>query len=359
VDFQVKRDDLHRCRVVDAPAPELEPGQVLLEVSAFGLTSNNITYAVFGDTMSYWEFFPAEGGWGRIPVWGFATARDTAHDGVEEGTRLYGYLPPSTYLVVTPTRVEERGFVDASPHRSNLPSAYNAYRRTEGDPSYRPEHEDQQMLLWPLFVTSFLLADLLDDEGLFGASTALISSASSKTASAAAFLLSRRGGVEVIGLTSARSAAFVERLGVYERTVTYDDLRSLPKQSAVYVDVSGDVEVRGEVHRHLDEALVYDCLVGAAHRDRLATGSDEALPGPKPSFFFAPDRVRKRVRDWGPDGLDDRVAEAWHPYVEWATGWLEVVHGQGPEALERAYLELLEGRTDPSVGHVISLAAVR
>ena len=44
MDFLVARDDLHNCRFEDAPAPEPGPGEALLRVDAFGLTSNNITY---------------------------------------------------------------------------------------------------------------------------------------------------------------------------------------------------------------------------------------------------------------------------------------------------------------------------
>jgi hypothetical protein len=72
MDFEVRRDDLHACRFVEGAAHALDPGQALLVVDSFGLTTNNITYAVFGETMSYWSFFPAEDGWGRVPVWGFA-----------------------------------------------------------------------------------------------------------------------------------------------------------------------------------------------------------------------------------------------------------------------------------------------
>ena len=58
-DFLVRRDDLRTCRVADSATPELEEGQALLRVQRFGLTANNITYAVFGDGMRYWDFFPA------------------------------------------------------------------------------------------------------------------------------------------------------------------------------------------------------------------------------------------------------------------------------------------------------------
>jgi hypothetical protein len=64
--------------------------------------------------------------------------------------------------------------------------------------------------------------------------------------------------------------------------------------------------------------------------------------------------MKKRGADWGAANLDQRVVEAWHPFVEWAGGWLEVIHGSGPEALQEAYLEVLDGKVDPAAGHVLS-----
>jgi hypothetical protein len=354
MDFLVRKDDLREGRVVDSRTPELEPGQSLLRTTAFGMTANNITYAVLGEAMSYWAFFPADGGWGRVPMWGFAEVSATANDALAEGTRVFGYLPPSTELVVTPDRVEGRGFVDSAAHRAELPAVYNNYVRVDADPSHDPRYEDQQMLLRPLFITSFLLEDYLADEGFFGAGAIVLSSASSKTALAAAFLLAEREGIEVVGLTSAGNLSFVEGVGVYDRVATYEDIASLPGTPAVYADFSGDDAVRGAVHHHYGEHLAHSALVGATHWERLARGSGQ-LPGPKPAFFFAPDRVDARSRDWGREALFARVGEAWLRYVEWTSGWLEVIHDHGPEAVERVYLELLEGRTDPAVGHVLRM----
>jgi Protein of unknown function (DUF2855) len=355
VDFLVAKDDLHRCRFRDAPAPDLEPGQALLGVNAFGLSANNITYAMFGQTMSYWSFFPADEGWGRVPVWGFAEVVSTRIEALEEGTRVYGYLPPSTSLVVSPMRVDEHGFIDGSAHRAALPSAYNSYVRVDGDPSYDVHYEDQQMLLRPLFFTSYLIDDFLQDGVLENAGTVVLSSASSKTASALAFLLARREGVEIVGLTSARSVEFAHRLGVYDELVAYEDISSLPQRDAVYVDMAGNADVRSAVHERYGERLVHSAVVGATHHDQLGE-VPESLPGPRPAFFFAPDRAAKRAKDWGRDGLERRLADAWDPYVEWTGGWLQVIHGHGPEDVEQAYLDLLDGRIDPARAHVLSLA---
>jgi hypothetical protein len=354
MDLLIKRDDLRECRFQESEPVELGPGQALLGVSSFGLSSNNVTYAVLGDVMSYWEFFPAEGGWGRLPVWGFGEVAESANDDLEEGTRVFGYFPASSQVVMAPDRVDERGFIDSAPHRSALPGAYNVYRRVEADPAYDAGYEDQHMLLMPLFFTSFLIDDFLGDEGLFGASAVVLSSASSKTALAAAFLLSRRQGIEVIGLTSPGNVPFVEGVGAYDRVFTYDDVPSLPGDTAVYLDISNDGNVRSAVHRHYGDGLAHSALVGDTHWEEEWRG-DGDLPGPKPAFFFAPDRIVKRASDWGPDGLESRLAEAWRPFVEWTDGWMKVIHGKGAESVERVYLELVNGRTDPSVGHVLSL----
>jgi hypothetical protein len=355
-DFLIKRDDLRECRVADSEVPEITAGQALLRIDRFGLTANNVTYAVMGDAMSYWDFFPAADGWGRVPMWGFAEVERSEAKGVEAGTRVYGYLPPSSYLAVTPVSVAGGGFVDGSSHRAALPSAYHHYLTTEADRFYRPDSEDIQALLRPLFYTSFLIDDQLADQGLTERGPIVISSASSKTAIAAAFLLAQRDGVELVGLTSPRGAEFVAGLGIYGSVVTYDAIGGLDRGPVTYVDVAGDGAVRQAVHSHYGDQLAHSMAVGVTHWEEFGAGAGE-LPGPAPTLFFAPDRVVKRSSDWGPAGLEQRVADAWHPFCEWTAGWLEVKPGQGFEAVRDAYLDVLEGRVDPRAAHVISLPA--
>jgi NADPH:quinone reductase-like Zn-dependent oxidoreductase len=354
MDFVIAREDLHSTRFLESSLPEPGPGEALLAVHSFGLSTNNITYALFGEGMSYWSFFPTEEGWGRMPVWGFAEVIQSRAEGLPEGTRVYGYLPPSTELLIKPTRIDEQGFTDASPHRAALPPAYNGYTRVKADPIYEASQEDEQMLLRPLFFTSYLIDDFLDDSNFFGGSTIILSSASSKTSSALAFLLSRREGIEVLGLTSARSAEFARGLGVYDHVLEYSELDSLPAGRAVYVDMAGDAKVRSAVHSHYGEDLLHSAVVGATHHDQMG-GVPDSLPGPRPTFFFAPDRVSKRSLEWGREGFEGRLAEAWHPYVQWTEGWLKVLHGSGPEALQSAYLDLLDGRIDPAAAQVLTL----
>jgi hypothetical protein len=348
-DLLVDRIDLSRTSLVEVPTPTIGPGQALLRVDRVGMTANNVTYAVFGDAMRYWDFFPGSDGWGRVPLWGFCEVSESRAPGVEVGTRLYGYLPTSSHLVVEPDKIDARGFHDASAHRQHLPSPYNGLTSTSEDPAYDASREDLQVLYRPLFMTSFMLADFLSDNGFFGASTVVISSASSKTSYGTAFLLD---GVHKVGLTSGGNVAFTESLGCYDRVTSYGDLQ-LPEGPTVYVDVAGDAGLRRRVHEHAH--LVHSAVVGAAHHDAAPDLSDEGLPGPRPAFFFAPDQMRKRYADWGPDGVETEHAKAWARFAPVVEGWVDVQVGTGPEGLRAAWLEVLAGGVPPRTGHVIQL----
>jgi uncharacterized protein DUF2855 len=361
--FTVGRDDLSRVAWRETPAAPLAAGQARLRIGPFALTSNNVTYGAFGDAMHYWDFFPTgDAASGCIPVWGFATVTESLAEGVDAGERFYGYWPIADEAVVAPVRIVGEGFIDGSAHRANLPAVYNRYLRCSSDPEYRAEHEALIALLRPLFITSFLIDDFLLDNGFFGASTVLVASASSKTAYGLGFCLARRRGAPgaptVVGLTSARNLAYTERLGCYDRVVRYEDVATLPAASrAVYVDMSGDAALRAAVHGHWRDALSYSCSVGGTHWRSL--GGGKGLPGPRPTLFFAPDQIRKRVAEWGATGLQERLASAWAEFVgrvgDAARPWLRVVAGSGREAVERTYGELLDGRVPAEEGRVLSL----
>lgn len=350
--LEVSRDDLSATQLLDVDVPEPAEGQAVLRADRVGMTANNVTYAVLGDAFRYWEFFPAaEPGWGRVPLWGFCEVVASQADGVEVGQRLYGYLPTASHLVVRPERADERGFRDGTPHRAGLPSPYNAYALTTGDPAYDAAREDLQVLYRPLFFTSFMLADFLADGGTAGADRVVLSSASSKTAYGTAFLL-QQSGVRTVGLTSAGNVAFTRSLGCYDDVVPYDEVAGLERVPTAYVDCAGSTPLRQALHDRLGASLLADVVVGVTHQDSSPAGT---LSGARPSVFFAPDRMRQRTQDWGREGLDARFAAAWGSFVPAVESWVDVVVGSGPEALREVWLEVLAGRGDPRTGHVLQL----
>lgn len=341
-DLLVDRSDLTRTTLVAAdPDVALAEGEALLAVESFALTANNVTYGAAGDMIGYWKFFPAPEGMGRIPVWGFASVvRSNAAD-APVGLRLYGYWPMSSHTVA---RLQSRrnGFVETSAHRAELPPTYNAYQAAQAGPA-----DDWRSLLWPLLMTSFILDDQLSEST---ARTMVLSSASSKTAMGLAFLAARRG-VRVIGLTSPAHLKMLQGFGLYDEVVAYDAIGGLKADGAVdYVDFAGRGAVTQAVHETFGDQLQQSIGVGITHWD--AMGGPRPTTGPKSVMFFAPDRIRKRMKDWGPEEMGARFTAVLEGFIA-ANPWMKLKHHEGPDALQALYADVVAGRMQPDEGHIV------
>ena len=369
-EFLVRKDQLGTTRLRSTSPTALADGQVRVGIERFALTSNNITYAAMGDAMQYWQFFPvtdtASDGvaWGRIPVWGFGTVRESRHPDVAVGERLYGYFPMSTSVDLAPGKVSAASFFDAAPHRAPLHPVYNQYMRCAADPFYTADSEDVQALLRPLFITSWLIDDFLADNDFFGATAnpaqpalLLLSSASCKTAYGTAFQLAQRKGVEVVGLTSPGNVAFCEGLCCYHRVLTYGQLDQItPDAPSIYVDFAGNAAFRMALHTHCT-GLRFSSSIGATHVESMGGAKD--LPGPKATLFFAPAQIKKRSGEWGAQGLGQRLVQSWRAFTarvaDPAHPWLRVEQHAGADAVQAAYQQVLGGKGDPRLGHMLSL----
>jgi len=348
-DILIAKTDLRDARLVEVAPPPLADGEVRLAIARFALTANNVTYAAMGEQFLYWRFFPAPDGLGRGPVWGFADVVESRCAGVEVGARVFGFLPMSSHLVVAPVRVTPAGFIDGAPHRRELPPVYNSY---EFKPGLDARQEALTALIRPLFTTSFLIDDHLAELDFHGAGQVLFASASSKTALGAAWLMRRRGGVEVVGLTSAKNVAFTQATGAYDRVIAYDAIDAEPVRPSVLVDMAGAAAIVRAVHTHFGASLKHSMVVGATHWDAART--PERPPGIAPALFFAPDHIVKRTREWGPAVFQERVAAAQAAFIEAAT-WLAIEEAHGADATIAAWRDLVDGKTAPEAGLIRSL----
>ena len=253
-------------------------------------------------------------------------------------------------------RVSPRGFYDGSEHRATLTSAYNQYMRCSNDAAYVRADENYQLIVRPLFITSFMGADFLQDNNFFGAEQVLVSSASSKTAYGTAFCLHGKYDVKLLGLTSGRNREFVEGLGCYDETVTYDALESLAQDwPTLYLDFSGDEALRSKVHHHFGSSLTYDCFAGSAQNTDFLRKLD--LPGPEPKFYFAPVQIKKRNADWGHDVVNQRFNDAQLRFIRRISdpenSWMRVEETHGFTAAQQLIDDLHAGRTAPFNGYVV------
>ena len=375
--LQVRRDRIGETRLVEREhrVGDLEPGQVRLRVERFALTSNNVTYAVFGDALGYWDFHPVaddEGGrWGNVPAMGWATVVESRAPDVALGRRLYGWYPMASHAVITPSATRD-GLRDDGAHREQHAAVYRSFVASDADPLYPggpvddpsdvdADGEDRHALLRGLFLTGFLAEEFLADGGgsgrpWFGAARAVVLSASSKTAVAFAQRAAERGDVEVVGVTSPRNRAFVEGLGWYDEVVAYDDVGSIETDGgAVSIDMAGDPRSLSAVHERFGDGLEHSMTVGRSHHD-APDAPEGDLPGPAPQLFFAPAEIGRRLEAWGREEYARRSAEALHAFVDASRGWLRVEHRRGPEAVEAAWAAVHDGDVAPDTGLVAALA---
>ena len=91
LDFLVNKSDWKQHRFDEAPVPDLADGQILFRVDRFAFTANNISYALAGESLRYWDFFAAPEDWGRLPTMGYADVIESKHAKVAVGTRCFGF----------------------------------------------------------------------------------------------------------------------------------------------------------------------------------------------------------------------------------------------------------------------------
>ena len=308
---QVRRDAFTETRLVDAPPQPLAEGEARLKVESFSVTANNVTYAVAGDSFGYWNFFPAEDGWGVVPMWGHAVVEASNHPELPVGERVFGYLPMASHLTVVPENISAGSFSDAAAHRQPMSPVYNQYSRLAVDPDHDPAREGERMVYGGLFMTGYLIETMMRGEGWFGAEALICTSASSKTAMGLASVAREKSPqIRRIGLTSAGNAEFVRATGFYDDVVTYDAIANLPQVPSVVVDFAGNAEVVRAVHTTMGENLRYSSMVGATHVGAGFGGTGEPLPGPAPVMFFAPDYAIAAIKEHGPKAHSEAVARS-------------------------------------------------
>jgi hypothetical protein len=351
---QVKRSAITETRVAHADLPPLGDGEVRLKIESFSVTANNVTYAVAGDAFGYWNFFPGEGDWGVVPMWGHAVVSESRHADIAVGERVYGYLPMGDTLDVLPGQVSPGGFTDMAAHRQPMSPIYNQYSRLSADPEHDPAREGERMIFGPLFKTGFLIESFMRSENWFGAEAVICTSASSKTAMATASVARDKSpGIKRIGLTSAGNVDFVRAGGFYDLVLSYDQLGELPQVASVLVDFAGNAGLIHGVHRALADHLKYSCTVGATHVGAGFGQDNGPLPGPAPVLFFAPHHAVAAIQALGPKAFGEAVAASWSRFIGEAGGAVTVDQRSGLDAAVEAFVAIAEGKADPAVGIVI------
>ena len=361
--FQVNKSMFFNGRLVEVPKTEriINDGEVLVKVNKFAYTANNITYAVVGDLIGYWQFFPAMGensdDYGVIPVWGFAEVVASKVEGIPIGDRLFGYFPPASHLKMVPTRVREHSFIDGAEHRSKLPSAYNRYRRVSAEKDYDPAMDNATMMLFPLHLTSFCIWDVLQDKDWYAAKQIIILGASSKTSTGLAYALKAdTSAPRMIGVTSSRNLEMVCGLNLYDQSITYDSLDLIDSTiPSVIVDMSGNSNVLLALHTVLADNMKWCINVGITHWDQATKRPKDGIITQRSEFFFAPSHIQRRIKEWGPNGFNQRTSTFMMETAIKTQEWLTFKKISGLLEMAKIHQAVAQGKIPANEGLIIEL----
>ncbi len=359
--FQVRKKQFVDSEISTIQDKALAEGEVLVKIDRFAYTANNITYAVAGDMIGYWQFFPPTEDkdteeWGVIPVWGFADVVSSNHDAIPVGDRFYGYFPPATHTVMRPVKVGPSQFLDGSAHRRALPAGYNLYRRLSGEPGYDKKYDNARMVFYPLHLTAFCIVDSLQEHDWYGASQVVVLSASSKTSLGLAVgIHDLDDGPQAIGMTSTKNLDTTNELGVYDQLVSYDQWDSIDmSQPTVIVDMSGNIELVNQLAEKLEGKLAYLIQVGMTHWDKA--GQKVNVEKSKKEFFFAPGHMQMRIKQWGPEEFNKKTLAYYMNSSSKISQWMSYKTIEGLEGLAEIHRDVCLGNIPANQGLVVELS---
>ena len=358
--LQTNRKNINEYRLVEAPAKSLQSGQIRLSVERFSFTANNVTYAVMGDMIKYWQFFPStdENGkdvsseWGQIPVWGFATVSESQSDAVAVGERYFGYFPPSDQVVMKPTPAGPGSFVDASDHRASLPAGYNVYRAAS---TKETQADNERSMLYPLFVTAYAIQDFFASRDWYQAEQVLIISASSKTSIGVAYAMADNTTTpKAVGLTSSRNIATVDGLNLYDQSVAYDSMENLDvSKRSVIIDMSGNQQVLADLHKLLGDNMAMTLNVGITHWDEMQPKA--GLIRDRCEQFFAPSHIQEMMKRMGPQEFQADSTRFVSESALKTRSWLQIKELDSLQELTQHYQAVFDGKVDANTGLIVNL----
>lgn len=364
--LQSNKANFNESRLIEVPAPTLSDGQVKLRIERFSFTANNITYAVLGDYLKYWSFFPAlntdgtdaSAEWGQIPVWGFASVIESNSDEVGTGERFFGYFPPAQECVMTPANVANGTFIDGSPHRAHLPAGYNIYRRAESiEPGSDFQADNERCILYPLFVTAYCIHDMLAEQGWHDAEQVFVLSASSKTSIGVAYAMQADDSAPAsVGLTSAKNKAMVNDIGLYDSVNSYDDIGALDANtSSLIIDMSGNKAILSELHQHLGDNMKFTLSVGITHWAGI-NDQVEGINSARSEQFFAPGHIQEMIKRDGPKGFQDKSGQFIAQSALKTRDWLQCKELDGLGQLAPLYSKVCRGDIDANTGLLVVMS---
>ena len=179
----------------------------------------------------------------NIPAWGLATVVESNVTDVPVGQTYRGFLQLADTIQFPITPTENGGGFNVI--RDKVHPAYNSFVKASSTLASSDDTESGIALVtWPGFVTGYGLCHQVERRQYYGASTVILTSASSKVSLAASFFLKQHENlaVKIVGYTSSSNKDFCIQTGLYDKVVTYDDTSAVAvlDEKCVLIDVAGN-----------------------------------------------------------------------------------------------------------------------
>lgn len=271
----LRKDDYSQQTLCTLPAStpldELPPSSVRVRPTIIALTVNNLSYAIGGDMLHWWDTYPVplslpppyhdRDRYGIVGAWGYATVLESSIASLVPGTFLRGYLPVSTLptvLQLAPAGAKGH-WIESSPHREKLFPLYQRYVVADSIDSTidlaSPHKLDSlawDVVLGVLWECGYLLnrfcfplgrsvkpihpfgdGQWTSDDADLSETAVVLLAASGKTAlSFAQQLHDARnpgsGPLTVVAVTSQSATAFLQGTSYHAGVISYDDLKQEP-----------------------------------------------------------------------------------------------------------------------------------
>ncbi|KAL6235026.1 hypothetical protein BDW75DRAFT_230632 [Aspergillus navahoensis] len=156
-----------------AVSPPLKPSSIRVRSTLLSLTSNNLTYALHGTFLRWWDAYPVphsapapyndSSEWGIVPAWGLATVLDSTLPQLPQGTILFGFWPTGSHAVdleLAPSELDGH-WKEISEHRAHLMPLYNRYRVLD------TQRKDLADFAWDAAVGTIFVAGYLLSQYIF------------------------------------------------------------------------------------------------------------------------------------------------------------------------------------------------
>ncbi len=387
------RKNIKQTKLLTNQLPDLEDGEIRLQVDKVGLSANNLFYLQMGNApfLKFFSVYPLDDQYkdlANMPAWGVATVIDSANPDFSPGERFRGFLHMTNIVQMKARRTPE-GFTAYGDKRDKLNQAYNGFvsiKENSNSPiKGTGEKSDLAMTAAPSALSGFMLYELLKMRGFYQGDSVVLTSASSKFSLATALLLQEdrnNGSIKsIIAYTSKANAQFVKDTGLYDTVLNYDeDIPASTPLKPVLVDIAGD----GSIYKRIKQSLTKTLAVGGTHSSaKVSTFSAFGPSGflkmmidmmaPKPlqkwageklnpplEMFFAPTVINELLARWGKDEMEVKSDSALSRFVDAAIdgGWITVNRSNSLDEIQTAYQRIIAGTVLPEEAIVLSFSDV-